>query len=264
MNYNRIVMVFLCVVFIYSTYKIVFYFLEKDENKRTYSVSRELYYGDSQVELEQATDLQPTMITMDSYESEESEPQPIVQVKFKALLEKNQDVVGWLKIDGTTIDYPVVQAEDNDYYLTRDVNKKKNAAGSIFMDFRSDIESILPYTNTIVYGHRMKDGSMFGELKKYESRWQFDNYRSIELDTLYESYEWEIFSVYITDTSLDYIQTEFSTTEDYLEFLQLLQEKSMHESDIELSEDDILLTLSTCSYAFDDARLAVHARLVRN
>lgn len=257
-------MALLCVVIIYSSYKIGIYFLERHENKKTYSASRELYYDDRQVALEYTADLQPNMATIDTYESEKSKPQLIIQEKFNALLEKNEDVVGWLSIEGTTIDYPVVQAEDNDYYLTRDMNKKENAAGSIFMDFRSNMESIHSNSNIIVYGHRMKDGSMFGALKKYEYQSNFDNHRIIRFDTLYESYEWEIFSAYNSDTSFDYIQTEFDTKKDYVEFLQLLQEKSLHKSDITLTEDDIILTLSTCSYAFDDARLAVHARLIKN
>jgi SrtB family sortase len=141
----------------------------------------------------------------------EHQSMPTIQDNFIELLEINQDVVGWLHIEGTVIDYPVLQAEDNDFYLRRDWQKNDNIAGSIFMDYRNDILSIQPGSNTIIYGHRMNDGSMFGELIKYESRWNFENHRIIHLDTLYETYEWEIFSAYITDTSFDYIRTEFVT-----------------------------------------------------
>ena len=131
------------------------------------------------------------------------------------------------------------------------------------MDYRNDITS--SNLNTVIYGHRMKDGSMFQQLTKFLDQDFFDTHRTFEYDTLYESYEAEIFAVYNTLTEFDYIQTDFASDEAYEQLLSRIKEKSMFQTDIEVSASDQIITLSTCDYQLDpdDGRLVVHAKLVK-
>jgi sortase B len=156
-------------------------------------------------------------------------------------------------------DVPVTQANDNAFYLEHDVNKQKNKAGSIFMDYRNNVE--LSNRNLILYGHDMLDKSMFAAILSYESKYYWDAHPIIHFDTKFNNQDWEVFSAYTTDVNFDYIQTDFKSNQEYKQFLQLIQKKSLHSSTIKLTEDDTILTLSTCSYAFNNARFVVHARL---
>jgi sortase B len=183
--------------------------------------------------------------------------------QFHALLDINADITGWVKIDGTLVDYPILQAEDNDYYLQRNYKREEKRAGSIFMDFRNQLT--VDNRNTILYGHDMKDGSMFGSLKRYLQADFFNTYPSISYDTLYESYDAEIFSVYYTTTDVNYIQTDFPDDEAYFSFLLNARERSLYKTDMILTSADLILTLSTCDYTLDaeEGRLVVQAKLVK-
>ncbi|WP_301292777.1 class B sortase [Paenibacillus tyrfis] len=184
------------------------------------------------------------------------------RAQFKALLDANPDVVGWIRIGNTAIDYPVVQGKDNAYYLNRNYKGEEASAGSIFLDFRNDIGKAQP--NTVIYGHRMKDGSMFGDLKKFLEEDFFRNNPTFQYDTLYHSYRAEIFSVYPATADLNYIQTGFENEQEYAAFLQSLRERSLYKTDTVLGVDDRILTLSTCDYTLDPAkgRLVLHAKLI--
>lgn len=179
----------------------------------------------------------------------------------QALLEINPDIAGWIRIDGTRIDYPVVQSRDNNDYLHRNYKGEEARAGSIFLDFRTSPDA--GPRHTIVYGHRMKDGTMFGELKRYMNRDYYDEHRIIRFDTPGRSYTAEIFSVYPTTTDFNYIQTEFADEAEYVAFLREIRGRSLYPSEAEPSGEDRIMTLSTCDYLLDPAegRLAVHARL---
>lgn len=187
--------------------------------------------------------------------------EPVIMAKYEPLLEINDDVTGWVKIEGTKINYPVVQWEDNDYYLNHNIEKKDSQAGAIFMDFRNDKEG--NNKNTILYGHHMKDDSMFNSLMGYKKQSFYKEHPIIEFDNLYEDMKWEIFSVYITDVDFYYIQTDFHDEETYNDFLKQIKEKSLYDTGVEVNKDDRILTLSTCTYEFNNARFAVHAKLVK-
>lgn len=214
------------------------------------------YYKNSKV----LNNVQETFYGTDNLAENNGEPHS-VRSGFDALLKENEDLVGWITIGDTKIDYPVLQAENNDEYLTRNFYKEDNIAGSIFMDFRNDIES--PNLNTIIYGHRMKDGSMFEQLTKFEDEEFFKSHPTFDFDTLYDNYEAEIFAVYITTTDFNYIQTDFASDEEYQQLINKIQEKSMYKTGVEVNADDHILTLSTCDYELDenDGRLVVHAKL---
>jgi sortase B len=254
------------VVFLFSTYKIVAYFNASGENKKTYAEIRKLYVG-------------VPSVVYQTYQTpvETSSPKPLIWVnyphnsqvltekkpnpKFNKLLKQNEEIVGWIKINSTNIDYPVTQASDNLFYLDNDVNKLKNPAGSIFMDYRNLADG--DNRNIILYGHDMRTGAMFANLLGYQSKWNFDNKSIIEFDTLYADEKWQIFSAYTTDSHFDYIKTDFRTNEEYLAFLKTIQAKSIHSTSIVLTEADTILTLSTCSAASNDARFVVHAKLIK-
>lgn len=188
---------------------------------------------------------------------------PSVRDCFATVLGENPDIVGRISIEGLGIQYLVTQCGDNSYYLSHGYDNSRSRSGAIFMDYRCDADACPPAGHYVLYGHNMKNGSMFHKLKQYTDRQVFDSVRTIRFDTLYEDYEWEVFSAYVTGTDFNYIETSFSDGGEWLAFLRQLQEKSLYQTDVTLSADDVVLTLSTCSYEFDDARFVVHARLIR-
>lgn len=183
------------------------------------------------------------------------------QFDFSNLIGTNDDIIGWIVIEGTSIDYPVVQGEDNSYYLTHDINQVQSKQGSIFMDYRNS--SDLSDNHSIIYGHNMKSGAMFHDLNKYSDQDFFKNHSIIDFYSLDGLFKWEIFSTYITDTDFNYLQTAFDSNEVYLSFINNLLSKSQYQSDVtKLTESDKVLTLSTCSDGTEDSRRVVHARLI--
>ena len=117
--------------------------------------------------------------------------------------------------------------------------------------------------NIIIYGHHMKDGSMFKTLMNYKEEGFYGQHPFIEYDSIKESTKWEIFSMYITDTKFDYIRTDFDSDEEYESFLKEIQSRSLYDTGVQVRKEDKILTLSTCTYEFDDARFTVHAKLIQ-
>jgi len=173
----------------------------------------------------------------------------------------NPDTVGWLSMEGTRIDYPVVKGMDNEYYLANGFDKEPNVAGSIFMDSRNIGDG--SDRHTLIYGHRMKDGSMFRDLEKYQDDAFYQSHRAFDLQTLHGTFRYRIFSAYVTDTDFPFIRTRFEDDE-YQIFLGQIQERNTHPADteIKLTPQSRILTLATCSRAFEDARFVVHAVLL--
>lgn len=172
----------------------------------------------------------------------------------------NDDVIGYINIAGTNVDYFVLQYRmDNDFYLNHTIELKKAKAASIFMDYRNR-----PYgedQNTILYGHNMKNGSMFRTLHNYEKKEFAMEHRYITFSTLYEDMVWEVFASYKTHISFDYIQTSFRTTNDYAEFLKTCKSKSAFKYAATPTAEDRILTLSTCD-SNEEYRYVVQAVLV--
>jgi len=231
------------IALIYTTYTLANYLIESNSNKVIYEEIRNEYNIE------------------DIHESNEDIfDEELADAYSSPLLLINEDIVGWIKIPNTAIDYPVVRAQDNEFYLNHNIHKKPAKSGSIFMDFRNG--SLAKEKNTILYGHNMKDGSMFRDLLKYREESFFYSNPIIEFNTLYEDLKWEIFSVYVTSVDFYYIETEFQSLDEYRIFLDSIKDKSLFEIDVKISEKDQILTLSTCSYEFDDARFVIHAKRV--
>ncbi|RAP75163.1 class B sortase [Paenibacillus montanisoli] len=173
------------------------------------------------------------------------------------LLKLNEEAVGWIRIEGTRIDYPIVKAQDNQFYLKHDFKKNRSSGGSIFMDYRNGID--LLDQNTVLYGHRMKDGSMFNDLVKFQDKAFLQKHPTIQLKTKYEVTAWRIFAVYVTDVGFDYTRPQYKSDDDFRLFVDTIKSKAKLPDDWTISKEERILTLSTCSYKFHNARLVVQA-----
>lgn len=178
---------------------------------------------------------------------------------FDEIKKINNEVVGWLNIPNTNVNYPVLQHSNNSYYLNHSFDKTKNNAGWVFMDYRNSKTEL--ENNTIIYGHNRLDGSMFGSLKNLTKKDYLDGKSHvIYLSTPEHNYAFEIFSIYRIDTTDDYIKTEFKNN-DYVDWLELMKSRSIYDFKVDISEDDKIITLSTCYKHVK--KLVVHAKLVR-
>lgn len=179
---------------------------------------------------------------------------------FKELLKKNKDTVGWLSVNKTKINYPVVKGETNSYYLNRDFNKRKNSMGWIFMDYRND--SINLDQNTIIYGHNIKQGIMFGTIKKMmnPSWYKKKENQTIIFNTPTKNMKWKIFSLYKIKPTEDYLQNEFENAKEFNKFINKIKKRSIYDFKVDIKDDDKILTLSTCFSS--NTRHVVHAVLV--
>jgi len=194
----------------------------------------------------------------------ENNEKEIINEELASLKQLNEDTVGWLKVNETNIDYPVVQYSDNDYYLKKNFKKEKDNSGWIFMDYRAD--NINLSDNTIIFGHNMYySGVMFGTLYKAKSSSWYTNPNNqiIEFNTLYDNMKWQIFSIYTIETTNDYLIADFSTKEKFQNFIDLITNRSIYEFNTPVSTNDKILTLSTCSNN-GQKRLVVHAVLIDN
>lgn len=183
-----------------------------------------------------------------------------VEKEEENLYDKYEDYRGWIKIDNTNINYPIVQGKDNSFYLDKDINKNYLSSGSIFMNY---LNNGFNDANTILFGHHMRNKTMFAQLKKYKEKEFFDGNNEIEIEVENgKVLKYKVFSAYVTDAKDDYIKTNFENKAQYKEFLEGIKNKSIYKSDIEVNEDDKIITLSTCSYEFNDARMVVHGKLL--
>ena len=186
----------------------------------------------------------------------------ITNTELASLLTVNEDVVGKLIVNNTNVDYPVVQAKDNDYYLDHNINKEKNANGWIYLDFRNDAMNL--DKNNIIYGHNMYySGVMFGTLHKtYNSNWYTNpENQIITYDTLYEDMQFKIFSIYKVPDTNDYLKVFFDDDADFLEFADMITKRSIYDFNVPIDADDKIITLSTCSNN-GTKRLVIHAVLI--
>ena len=186
----------------------------------------------------------------------------LLEVDFNELLQKNHDTVGWIKVNGTNINYPIVQTTDNNFYLHHAFDKSKNDAGWVFMDYRNN--PINFDQNTVIYAHSRYNGTMFGSLKNIlDSSWynNKDNY-IIRLSTPTENTMWQVFSVYTIEKESYYITTKFSSDSMYSEFLNTIKERSDVNFFATVNTNDKILTLSTCKDNFG-SRVVMHAKLIK-
>lgn len=181
-------------------------------------------------------------------------------VDFDSLQQINADVMAWIYIPGTHVNYPVVQGEDNEYYLNRLFTGKWNSAGAIFMDYRN--EAALTDSHTIIYGHQMNNKTMFNDLRHYEDQSFYEGHTVGYLMTPDQTYLLQFFSGYVSSVDTNAWQLNFTEEGSFTSWLEDIQGRSAFTTDVQLREEDRIITLSTCSSAFENARFVLHARLV--
>lgn len=188
---------------------------------------------------------------------------PFYNVDFTELLRKNSDTVAFINVPNTNINYPIVQTKDNKYYLTHAFDKSKNDAGWVFMDYRN--KANFSDSNTIIYGHGRLNKTVFGSLKNtLTSQWQNnkDNY-VINISTPKANYVYQIFSIYTIEQEAYYLTNNFSTTKKKEEWLKIMQKRSIVNLNVELSNTDKVITLSTCENNYG-SRIVVHGKLIKS
>ena len=182
---------------------------------------------------------------------------------------KNPQTVGYLKIDGTKIDTPVVQADNDKYYLRHDFNGNSTSYGAVFATYKANFK---PFDrNTLLYGHNMFDGERFAALANYKSIDYFKKHPTIQFDTLFEKHQWKIYAVILTNGSVDsnngyFFDFTFDNCSDvcFEEYIEELDKRKLYDTGVDLLPTDKLITLCTCTYEFEDSRLIVIARMVRD
>ncbi len=190
--------------------------------------------------------------------------------QFSALYQINQKICGWLKIDGTGIDYPVVQAADNDYYLHHTFYDGYSSAGAPFLDCSCDFSVDSMSENLIVYGHNLNSGRMFHDLVRYKDVAYYKEHPVVSFNTVYADYDWKILGLFFTnadmglDDSFAYHTWYGSKSEaEFFSQLNKAMQRSFFTTGVDVRSGDRLLMLSTCDNSFDDSRLVLLARMVR-
>ncbi len=193
---------------------------------------------------------------------QEEEIKLVTNYDLAALLSVNEEVVGELTVNNTNVDYPVVQADNNDYYLNHNINKEKNPNGWIFMDYRNNSMNL--DKNTIIYGHNMYySGVMFGTLHKTANKDWYTNpdNQIITFNTLYAKMQFKIFSIYRVPKTNDYLRVYFTDDADFLDFINDMTKRSIYNFNVPVNANDKIITLSTCSNN-GTKRLVIHAVLI--
>ena len=200
--------------------------------------------------------------------SSENPEERTVLPQYEELYQQNTDLIGWVSIEGTSLNYPVMfTPRDGEYYLHRNFNKEYEYRGLPFLDKNCDIER--PSTNLLIYGHNMKNNTMFSSLLKYKDKEYYEEHPVICFDTIYEKGEYEIFGVILSrvykksDRDFKFYQfIEGKTKEEFDEYISNIRELALFETEIKPEFGDRLLTLITCSYHTENGRLAVVARRI--
>lgn len=235
MSKNKVVIwiveIICLILFIYSTIQVIKWYKNSKDNKK---IITEL---SSDVKVE---------------EDEEEK----YSIDFNNLKEKNKDTVAWIKVENTNIEFPVVQSVDNSYYLTHDFNNKYSVAGWIFADYRNKFDGT--DKNIVLYGHNMHDNSMFSTLKNVLKKKWYENYKNyiITFITEDEYQKYQVFSVYQIEAEDYYIKTDFKDNE-FSEFVNIVTKRSIKDFDVNITNEDKILTLSTCANN-DKYRVVLH------
>lgn len=234
----KIILLIICsCIFIYSAYNIYKYLADESANKKL---------NDGLIE--------KAIIETQNNNDEQKKSDEVVlpiTVDFSILKQENEDIVGWIYLEDTKLNYPVVQSEDNNYYLRRLINGNYNIAGTLFMDYRNN--SNLEDNNTIIYGHNMTNDTMFGTLQQYKKQEYYNNHKVMYYFTPEKNYKIELILGCTISVDSDIYNMSII---DYNKIEKLIN-NSDFKSDVEINEKDKFMTLSTCAYEYDGARYIV-------
>ena len=238
---NIIIYMILIFVLIYSGIKIFKWYKDKTNNNKI------------------AEQIKSTVIVEDKNEDENKEE---YTVDFNKLKEQNNETVAWIKVNNTNVEYPVVRATNNSFYLNHSFDKSKNLAGWIFADYKNKFDNT--DKNIVIYGHNMRDDSMFGSLKNILNSDWYNNEENtnIALYTENEKYIYKVFSIYKIESEDYYIKTEFSNDNEFEKFIKTLKKRSIKNFNIDISKEDSILTLSTCANN-NKYRVVLHSKKIK-
>ena len=238
---NLILYIILLSILIYSGIKIFKWYKDKTNNNKI------------------AEQIKSTVIVEEKNEDENKDE---YTVDFNKLKEQNNETIAWLKVNNTNVEYPVVKGTNNSFYLNHSFDKSSNSAGWIFADCRNKFDNT--DKNIVIYGHNMRDGSMFGSmLNILNSKW-YENEENTNI-TLYTENEksiYKVFSVYKIKNEDYYIKTEFKNDNEFEGFIKNLKKRSIKDFNVDVSKDDNILTLSTCANN-NKYRVVLHAKKVK-
>lgn len=257
---------FLCVFVICGAFLVKYNY----DRSRT---EKEMEYLQSMVKESAGETEQPDTVSVvvddGSEESETSEEQYEsngMLSRYYSLYQQNNDMVGWIKINGTKIDYPVMFNNSNNvYYLHRNFFKERSSSGMPYLDYQCDLRNWSD--NLIVYAHNMKNGTMFHDLLEYQTVGFWENHKKVNFDTMYFRCEYEVFAAFRTAVGAEdefkyYEFINADSKEDFDEYVEECKERSLYDTKITPQYGETLLTLSTCSYNVNDERFVIVARQV--
>lgn len=246
-KYNKkrlIILIVLIVIFVLSCSYITYFFINKKNSEKPKKIIEKINVDD------------------ESKSNDENSLSERV-LKVIKLHEENNDLIGWIEIEGTNINYPVLQTDNNDFYLNHDYQKKYNANGSLFLDKDYDWE--VPSSNMLIYGHNTRDGSMFYDLLKYKNESYYKEHPKIRYTSLNEDSEYEIFAVFLsrvyykneTNVFRYYNFINAQNENEYNSYVYNSKKSSLYNIDKTPKYNAQLITLSTCSHHTQDGRLVV-------
>lgn len=236
--FNFIIYIILFSILILSGIKIYGWYKDKTENNQI------------------AQQIKDTVIIQD-----EKQDNNQYAIDFNKLKEKNNDTIAWIKVNNTNVEYPVVKTSNNNFYLNHSFDKNKNSAGWIFADYRNKFDGT--DKNIVIYGHNMRDGSMFGSVKNILNPEWYNNEENtnIILNTENENCIYKVFSIYKIESEDYYIKTEFANDNEFEQFIQTIKTRSIKKFDTDVTNNDTILTLSTCANN-NKYRVVLHAKKI--
>ena len=236
---NIVIYLILFLVLICSGFKLYFWYKDKKNNDET---------------IEQLKN----NVKLEKIKNDNSNNEKYI-VDFKKLKSENNDVVAYIKVNNTNIEYPIVKTSNNKFYLNHSFDKSKNSRGWIFADYKNKFDNT--DKNIVIYGHNMRDGSMFGSLKNILNEEWYNNTENMNITFLTENgnYIYKVFSIYKIESEDYYIKTNFKNDADYEKFLNIIKNRSIKNFDVKLNVDDKILTLSTCANN-NKYRVVLHAK----
>lgn len=250
-----IIRIILSIIILSCMVYIFLWFQENQKNAKILSqVTDESVVGTTYVEV-------PVENPTEENQQEETIKIPVYELNFEKLLSINNSTMGWITVPNTSINYPVVKATNNDFYLNHSFDKSQNTAGWIFADYRNSFDG--NDKNIIIYGHNRMDSSMFATLKNTQKANWYNNpdNKYISFSTPDTNHVYEVFSVYTIKMEGYYLTTVFNNDAEYLDFLNTLKNRSIHDFGVNLTAEDNILTLSTCD-ATGKSRVILHAKQI--
>lgn len=251
------VLVVSALVFTISSYKLAIW---QNENNKIKKISGSISNIADVTEVKESDNPSDNNVEVVSDDYFKYKDVSMLDVNFNELLKQNSDTKGWIKVEGTNVNYPFVQSSDNEYYLKHSYDNTYNKKGWVFLDYRNNMDNL--DKNTILYAHGLMNNAMFGSLRRtVKQDWAKNkNNRVIKVSTPSSMLLFEVFSSYTIEPESYYITSEFSSNEEFSTFIDTIKSRSFYDYNTPVSTDDKILTLSSC---YDDKkRMVLHAKLI--